>query len=191
MNEKIISKILKIINNILIIILGLILVICLYAFINLNILGNKYVNFFSYTIFQIGSNSMAPEITTDDLILVKITKDIKEGDIITYREDDNLITHRVVSINGNIYTTKGDANNENDKTITENQIVGKVIKIFPNFGVWYKVVTTPKIIALICITLVLFSLAFSYTNKKKLDKNDDFGIYYSGLKFKNGDKDDR
>lgn len=190
MKKDILYNALKVISNILMVILGIIVLIVVYTFINLKILNHKYVSVFSYTLFQIASNSMAPEITTDDLILVKVTKDVKKGDVITFMDGDNLITHRVVEVNGPSYITKGDANNTNDKTVLESQIVGKVVKVLPNFGVWYKVITTPKIIALICITLFLFSLAFSYTGKKRLSKNDDFGIYYSGILLKD-DKDDR
>ena len=69
-------------------------------------------------------------------------------------------------------------------------MIGKVVKILPNYGVWFKVITTPKIIAMVCVTLFLFSLAFSYTGKKHLSKDDDFGIYYSGIKMKKDDGND-
>ena len=190
MKKDVLYNVLKIISNVLMVFLGIIVLIVLYTFINLKILNHKYASIFSYSLFQIASNSMSPEITTNDLILVKVTKDVKKGDIVTFTDGDNLITHRIVEVNGPSYITKGDANNTNDKTVLESQIIGKVVKIFPNFGVWYKVITTPKIIVLICVTLFLFSLAFSYTGKKRLTKNDDFGIYYSGILLKD-DKDDR
>ena len=184
------GKLLKIISNVLFVILGIFLLIALYSFISINILNNKYVNFFNYTFFEVASDSMAPTITTNDLIIVKLTKEIKEDDIITFVKDDSLITHRVISKDGNSYLTKGDANNEFDDRVVEDNVVGKVVKILPNASVWFKVITTPKVIVLICITLFLFSLAFSYQGKKKLSKNDDFGIYYSGIKLKESDKND-
>ena len=174
----------KVASNIMFGLLSFVIILCLYSFVSLNILSNKYVNFFSYTIFSIGSNSMAPEITTNDLILVKLNKDAKKGDIITFYEDDALVTHRVISKTSNGYVTKGDANNAEDKIVSKNNVIGKTIKILSNYGVWYKVITTPKIIFLICTTLFLFSIAFSYTGKKHLTNSDDFGIYYSGIKLK-------
>lgn len=183
-------EITKIVSTVFYVILGFILIICLYSFISLNVLSQKYVNFFSYTVFQVGSNSMAPTITTNDLILVKITDDVSKQDIITYEEDDVLITHRLLSKNGDTLITKGDANNTEDKVVSPNQVIGKVVKIMPNLGTWYKVITTPKIIFLICLTLFLFSLAFSYTGKRHLTKKDDFGIYFSGIKMKDENKND-
>lgn len=184
------GKLLKIISNVLFVILGIFLLIAIYSFISINILNNKYVNFFNYTFFEVASDSMAPVITTNDLIIVKLTKDIKENDIITFTKEDSLITHRVISKDGNSYLTKGDANNEYDDRVVNDDIVGKVIKILPNAGIWFKVITTPKVVILICVTLFLFSLAFSYQGKKKLSKNDDFGIYYSGIELKESGKDD-
>lgn len=191
MKSEVVYKTMKVISNLLFVVLGLVLVVCLYTFVSIQVLSHKYVNFFSYTFFQIGSNSMAPAITTNDLIVVKLSDDdIKAGDIITYEDGDTLVTHRVQSVNQTGYVTKGDANMEQDRAILKDQVVGKVIKILPQYGVWFKVLTTPKIIAMICVTLFLFSIAFAYTGKKHLPANADFGIYYSGIQMKQGGKDD-
>lgn len=189
MNRKYLYIPLKIISRFLSVLLFFVVGICIYLFITLNVLSKNYASFFSYTIFEIGSNSMAPTITTNDLILVKITKHVKVDDVITFKEADALITHRLISKSADGYVTKGDANNENDKHIGKKQVVGKVIKVLPNAGIWFKVFTTPKIIFLVCFTLFMFSLAFSYTEKRILTKKDDFGIYYSGF-IKKGDKRD-
>ena len=191
MKSGTIYKIAKIVGNVLFAVLGIIILICLYSFVSMKILSHKYVNLFSYTCFQIGSNSMSPTITTNDLIIVHLNEDIKEGDIITYEDGDTFVTHRVMEVNDTGYITKGDANQSEDQAILKEQVVGKVVKILPNFGVWFKVITTPKIIILICITLLCFSLAFSYTGKKYLSRDDDFGIYYSGIKMKKENSDDR
>lgn len=191
MKKDYLYNFIKVISRILSVLLIIILAICLYLFISLNVLSKNYANFFSYTVFQIGSNSMSPTITTNDLIIVKITKNVDVDDVITFDDGNILVTHRVVSKTGHGFITKGDANNETDKQIATDQVVGKVVKILPNMGVWFKVLTTPKIIFLICFTLFMFSLAFSYTGKRILTKNDDFGIYYSGIKLKKDDSHGR
>ena len=184
MNKDTIYLILKFLSKFLSGILFVVLAICIYMFVSLNVLSKNYANFFSYTIFQIGSNSMAPTITTNDLIIVKITDKVGVDDVITFEDGNILVTHRIISKTANGFITKGDANNERDKQIMSSQIVGKVITVLPNMGVWFKVFTTPKIVIMICFTLFMFSLAFSYTGKKVLTKHDDFGIYYSGIKLK-------
>lgn len=185
------AKILKVISNCLFLVLILVLIISIYSFVSLNVLNKKYVNFFSYTFFQVGSNSMAPTITTNDILIVKLTKDIKKDDIVTFFSDDVVVTHRVIDINNDSYMTKGDANNTVDRPLNKDMIIGKVSKVIVNGGTWFKVITTPKIIVLICVTLFLFSLAFSYKSKKTLSKNDDFGIYYSGIELKKDGSNDR
>lgn len=130
---------------------------------------------------------MAPAITTNDLIIVKLTDKIQKNDIITYEDNNTFITHRVISVNDSGYITKGDANNSEDQAILNKQVLGKVVKILPNYGTWFKVLTTPKIIIMICVTLFLFSIAFAYTGKKHLSSSDDFGIYFSGIKMKKDD----
>lgn len=184
MDKDTIYLILKFISKFLSGVLFVVLAICIYMFVSLNILSKNYANFFSYTVFQIGSNSMAPTITTNDLIIVKITDKVGVDDVVTFEDGNILVTHRIISKTGNGFITKGDANNEKDKQIMTSQIVGKVIKVLPNMGTWFKVFTTPKIVIMICFTLFMFSLAFSYTGNKVLTKHDDFGIYYSGIKLK-------
>lgn len=117
MKSGTIYKIAKIVGNVLFAVLGIILLICLYSFISMKVLSHKYVNLFSYTFFQIGSNSMSPTITTNDLIIVHLNEDIKEGDIITYEDGDMFVTHRVIEVNDTGYITKGDANQSEDQAI--------------------------------------------------------------------------
>lgn len=74
------------------------------------------------------------------VILIKPAKEIKEGDVITFKlqgKKETLVTHRVAEIidgdNGAlIYVTKGDAVSECDSArISEEQIAGKVVWGFP------------------------------------------------------------
>ena len=65
---------------------------------------------------------------------------VKLGDIVTYKEGENYITHRVVSAYGDVYTTRGDANSSKDDPIVKEQIVGKVTKILPAFGIFKKTI---------------------------------------------------
>ena len=59
------------------------------------------------------------------------------------------------------------------------QVIGKIVKVFPKLGIWKKVITEPKILLGIFITLLLFNFALSYDvnrtfkdKKKKNDNND-------------------
>lgn len=94
---------------------------------------------FKYQMFGVGSNSMKPQISKGDAVIIKkITKDeeIKKGDIIAYKRDNKIIIHRLVKIktknNKKIYITKGDANNSEDNIeIKIKNIKGKVVVKIP------------------------------------------------------------
>ena len=65
--------------------------------------------------------------------------DIKVGDILEYKREDRVITHRVVKIIGDApdktYTAKGDNNQSNDPwPIARSQIVGVVKARVPYIG---------------------------------------------------------
>ena len=73
------------------------------------------------------TGSMQDALYPGDSIIVKKVKDYNVGDIITYKQDDIYVTHRIVKINGNKVVTKGDANKDNDPEINKDDILGKLV----------------------------------------------------------------
>ncbi len=85
------------------------------------------------------SNSMGPLIEVGSVVVVKSQASYEVGDIISYyaKIDDEVavVTHRITAIGGNVYVTKGDANNLEDRELVRPRlIIGKVIKIIPHLG---------------------------------------------------------
>lgn len=97
---------------------------------------------FSYKPLVIMSNSMVPVYSRGDMVFVEQSRsemDITVGDIIEYRREDRVITHRVVKIadtaSGPVYTAKGDNNQSDDPwPITRSQIKGIVKAKIPYIG---------------------------------------------------------
>ena len=163
------KKIISVIVSIFTYILLFILVLVIYGKCSLMFTDKTYPSYFGYTLFEVASGSMEPTLYIDDVILVKITQDnLKKGDIIAFQGDDVVITHRIILINDDTITVKGDSNNTIDKPIDRSQVIGKVVKILPKFGVWKKILTEPKILFAIFITLVLFDFALSYNKEDKM-----------------------
>ena len=129
--------------------------------------GKQYFEIFGYSVFTVATGSMEPTISQNDIVIVKKTNDIKVNDIVTYEKDGNYITHRVISMSDDTLVTKGDANNTNDISIPRTLLVGKVINIFEKGGVWQKIFTTPSVIIMMFVTLLLFDFAFSFKGFKK------------------------
>lgn len=159
-------KVAEIIINILTIIVFVILAIMIFAKVKMMISKKDYFEVFGYSVFNVATGSMEPTIKKDDIILVKRMDDYHEDDIITFVKEGSYITHRITLISGNNYITKGDANNTNDPAIPKDTVLGKVIHIFPNAGIWQKILTSPRVIIMIFVTLILFDFAFSYKGFK-------------------------
>ncbi len=132
--------------------LVLLVLLCVYTFIATDVLKKDYVNVFGYTYFVVASGSMSGTIEVDDVIFVRITKDVNTNDIITYKsKEGDLITHRLINKNGNTYITKGDVNNAVDDAVTQDQIIGKVKFILsPSFIL--------KSLAIFLIVFILLAL---------------------------------
>ncbi len=99
---------------------------------------------FQYKPMAILSNSMYPIFQRGDIVISqKITqnniKQLKKYDIIEYKLDNRIITHRIIHIDkqdGNtLYTTMGDNNNIPDlRKVKEDQVIAKVIFSIPKIG---------------------------------------------------------
>lgn len=150
-------------------ILVIVFLIVFYCYAQLKIFKKDYINFCGYTVFQVVTGSMADTIEIKDIILVKITNDVEEDDIITFKSNENFITHRIINKDGNVLITKGDANNSQDEPIHINDVIGKVVFIFSNIAVWENVLKTPEVILAIILTILIIWILFF--KKKKDVKN--------------------
>lgn len=162
--KKIINRISGIILNILLVIVTLLIMLGVYYLIQIKVLNNDYANIFGYTFFEVATGSMADTIQIGDAVIVELTKDVKENDIIVYKENDDFITHRLIEIDENgDFVTKGDANNAEDNPISESQVLGKVIYIVPKLGIWRKAILSPQVLILITTLIILLGVAFKIT----------------------------
>jgi len=163
-----IAKLINIILNILIGIFGVILLITIYNSIQTKILKNSYSSFFGYSVFEVQTGSMSDTINAGDWIIVKYQRSINLDDIITYEKNGEFITHRVVEVYKETYVTKGDSNNTKDDPINKEQVVGKVVKILPAFGILRLTIFNPAVLITLIITLYFANLVFK--NKRKTTK---------------------
>ncbi len=98
--------------------------------------------YFRFYAIAIASGSMLPNIRVGDVVIVdqhKDYKDLKVGDVIAFRHDGLIMSHRIydiVVVKGDYYFyTKGDANEEKDNYVTHPEnIIGKVNVKVPYMG---------------------------------------------------------
>ena len=95
-------------------------------------ISKSHMNLFGFSCLKVITGSMSPTIEAGENIIIKKCRNYNVGDIITYITEENyLVTHRIVSKDGDRYYTKGDFNNVQDlEPISINQICGKVIYHF-------------------------------------------------------------
>ena len=155
------SRVIRRVANIILVIIVYNIVLLTISYIN----KITNVNIFGYKAYIITTNSMEPKIKVGDIVIAKTVKEeeLKEGDVITFWQDQEVITHRIVRIeerkDNNYYITKGDNNNvEDPKKVAYEQVEGKSIFTIPYLGKFVGILEN-RIIFLI-ILLVLFILCF-------------------------------
>lgn len=167
------EKIKNIVNIIISIMLVIVMTYNISLIIQKIIYKEKTPSFIGIKTYVVISGSMKPNIEIGDVVIVKKEKELKEGDIISYRKGKSVITHRITSIieeNGEkIYKTKGDNNNTEDSEQIINEIIeGKVIKIIPKIGNIVFILKN-KITILIAIILLCKYAINSYKKNQRIN----------------------
>ena len=96
----------------------------------------------NYQIKIVQSGSMEPDIKIGSVVIIKPSANYAVGDVVTFGKDtkkDIPTTHRIVSSRAQdgviMFTTKGDANENNDTNeIRQSEVAGKVLFDVPFFG---------------------------------------------------------
>lgn len=131
--------------------------------------GNTTPDIFGYKTFVIISGSMIPTLNIGDIAVVKNLdkNDVKIGDVISYREGNAVITHRVTSITEDgQYKTKGDANNKEDiNNVPVENIEGVFSFKISKLG--YLILFIQNKFGIITIAVILYIL---YANNKKKEE---------------------
>ncbi len=116
---------------------------------------------FGYQMYFVRTGSMRPYIEIGDVIIAKEYEGEEleageDGDIVTYMGEVNgtpqLITHRVISVDGDTVITQGDDNPSADAPISKDEIVSVMV---------YKTVIIDDIYGLISTTWGFWLLVFA------------------------------
>lgn len=123
--------------------------------------------------FTNSSDSMAPDITTGSIIIVKKSDRYNVGDAISFYSKESgkeeIVTHRITGIGGNVYVTKGDANQVQDREIVlPRLVIGKVERVIPYLGY---VVGFAKSFPGTLITIILPALFIVGTELSKIARD--------------------
>jgi len=149
---------------------------------NVTIIVRSYLHpdeipgFLGYKPFIVLSDSMLPVISAGDLVITKEvdTEELKEGDVIAFREGKSVITHRIVSVvedaGARRFVTRGDNNNANDPVLVRAALVeGLQVVVLPGLGNAALFLQTPVgMTVIVALPLILFTL-YESGRRKRID----------------------
>lgn len=134
-------------------------------------------NFFGIKTYVIISGSMKSELQIGDIVIVKKVgqDELKNGDIISFRQGQSVITHRISEViekDGKVqYKTKGDNNNAEDSgSISYDMIEGKVVKHISKIGNIAIILQNKGTIIFIILLLYVYVLCSGAIKRKKLQR---------------------
>ena len=167
---KIIYKIIRIIfKTILAITLASVVILATQTLIN----KDKIPSIMGVEVLQVVSESMKGTLNINDVIIAKKVevKSLNVGDIIVFKKDGAVITHRITNIVKRYdkleFETKGDANNTPDKgTVKEENIEGKYICTIKYIGNILKFIKTPIGLTLV-VTIPIITMLFVIMKERR------------------------
>jgi signal peptidase len=97
-----------------------------------------------YKVYVLHTGSMTPTVPSRSAVIVYVHQ-YHVGQVVTFTEDGQTVTHRLISINAaGLITTKGDANATADPWHPpQSQIIGGVVATVPELGYWLVYLKSP------------------------------------------------
>ena len=141
------------VSGIITLFLAVIVISNLYIFIARTIGGIESPAFFGWSSAVVVSGSMTGSIEVNDLIIIKRCENYKTGDIVTFKNGGNIVTHRIIGQTGKGFITKGDANNAPDEeTVSPDLIIGRVVLRIAGVGAVITFFKTP--FGMLCLLIL-------------------------------------
>lgn len=132
-----------------------------------------------HKIIVVSGGSMAPTFEVGDVILINTDpSELDVGDIVTYRSNQGLTTHRLMEfhdVSGTAYVqTKGDANEKPDPDFTPvSAIIGSVEKSFSDAGFVLNFMSSRVGLLVTLAPLLLYVLIYEIFEVVRVLKEDD------------------
>ena len=148
--------------------IGIVLGLFVYTQNAKGLLKDKIPMPFGYGMSVVLSGSMESRLSVDDLVIIKATDNYKVNDIVLFQDGNSLVIHRIIEIDGDTVTTKGDANNVADEPINKSQIKGVLVYDIAGLGAVVNILKQPVSVFIILAAAFLLT-EFSYRKEKDTD----------------------
>lgn len=150
-----------------------------------------------YDVFIVRSESMVPNIKMGDIIITGppgnfINGQVEPGKVITYQHGKGLVTHRVVSVNGEILVTRGDNCEEPDPwKVTMSDVRGLILLRIPYIGFitnfmrtklgWFLVIMLPGMLLVALLVKEIIKEALKNDENKSPKKRKLVPVNYKAI----------
>ena len=155
----------------LILLISVIIGFGLYSWNAATLAGNAMPMPFGMGVAVVLSGSMEPELSVDDVVFVKETKDYAVDDTVVFQDGRSLVVHKIIAKDGDVVTTKGTANNTADAPIDVKYIKGEVVWSLPYVGAVVTILKTPAATILI-LAAAVYLLIKSYQNERREEEKE-------------------
>lgn len=150
----------------LIVLIGVVFGFGAYTWLSSSVIGNQMPMPFGVGVGVVVTGSMEPELSIDDVIVVRTASDYKVGDVVVYQSRHILVVHKIIAVDGTTVTTQGTANDVADAPIHVSDIKGKVWFHIDGAGAVVEWVRSP-IGSILVLALAAFLLVQSYADENK------------------------
>ena len=153
----------------------IILTVLIILFIlNMILSFEENTHMFGIYMFNIVSESMEPILEKNDVVIVQKTEisELKNGDIITFKQEERTISHRIIQITKEKdkikFKTKGDNNEIADKElVNQDQVYGKVLLKINGIGKAIQYIQNVRGLINIAIFIVIIFMLVSIRDNQK------------------------
>ena len=149
-------------------IVGVFLGVRFYAWNAQHLTGNAAPMPFGIGASVVLSGSMEPALSVGDLLIFTEEENYEVGDVVVYQSGRTPVVHRIIALDAETVTTRGDANNPADEPFGVQLIKGKVVTAVPFVGHLIWALKMPLGTAsLVIAALLLMELSFRRERKAK------------------------
>ena len=159
-----------VLRTVLLVIISLIVGITAYSWNAKSLTGDVMPMPFGIGVAVILSGSMEPELSVDDMIIVRKCSEYKVDDVVVFQDTYSFVVHKIIEIDGDTVITKGTANDSPDSPMDVSRIKGKVIRSYPSVGVLITILKSPLVTFGLLGASVLL-LVMSYKRERNDDSN--------------------
>lgn len=163
------NKYSALIRRIVLAVLGILLGVNVYLANARSVVGNRLPMPFGIGAAVVLSGSMEDTLSVNDVIIVRESDSYDVKDIVVYDDGKALIVHRIIEKDGDMITTKGDANTTPDEPVNISSVKGKVVFSVPYLGVVINALRSPVGAVIIILAAILLTEG-SFRRKKESDE---------------------